>query len=91
MIKENIREKCIYNIVDEYNDNDRHIFFNYLHNLRFSCLETAGEITDSCANTVMNALKIDIQQVKNCMENTEIEAGSYHINTLLEEDREQSI
>ena len=76
MIKENIREKCIYNIVDEYNDNDRHIFFNYLHNLRFSCLEPAGEITNSCANTVMNALKIDIQQVKNCMENTEIESGS---------------
>ena len=46
MMDENIREKCIYNLVSEYNEPDEVIFFNYLYNVRFSCLEVEGKITE---------------------------------------------
>ena len=59
LLSENIREKCIYNLVDEFNDDDRHIFFNYLYNVRFTCLEPEGRITMKCANNVMARLKIN--------------------------------
>ena len=53
MLSENIREKCIFSLVDEFNDDDRHIFFNYLYNVRFTCLEPEGRITALCATQVM--------------------------------------
>lgn len=70
MLRENVRAKCIYNEVDEYNENDRHLWFNYLYNLRFSCLEVDGTITNFCAGTVMNQLKINRIAVNDCMANS---------------------
>jgi len=61
---ENIREKCIYNLVKEYDETDDLIFFNYLYNVRFSCLEVEGKITDICANHQMEELGINVQTVK---------------------------
>ena len=63
MLAENVREKCIYNLVDAYDDEDRHIFFNYLYNIRFSCLELDGQITDTCSHKVMKNLGIDTEMV----------------------------
>lgn len=89
MLKENVRAKCIYNEVDAYNENDRHLWFNYLYNVRFTCLEVYGTITDGCAVRVMNRLKINRQEVAECMYNNTIkEMGDSHINTILEEDVE---
>ena len=89
MLNENIREKCIYNLVDEYDDEDRHIFFNYLYNVRFSCLELEGKITSQCAHRVIQNLGIDADMVHKCKDNQFTNNG-WHINTLLEEDREKS-
>jgi len=91
MLRENVRAKCIFNEVDEYNENDRHLWFNYLYNIRFSCLEVEGTISDFCANRVIGSLKINSQEIKWCMANTTIRKGNSHINAILEEDRTQAI
>ena len=65
--RENIREKCIYDLVEEYNDIDVHIFFNYLYNIRLSCLEPEGKITDVCAKRVLADIGIDDRAIRVCM------------------------
>ena len=89
MLAENIREKCIYNLVDAYDDEDRHIFFNYLYNVRFTCLELDGQITDECSHRVMKNLGIDTEMVHKCKDRKYLRSG-FHINSLLEGDREKS-
>ena len=54
LIRENLREKCIYAIVgDMKNEWDVHLFFNYLYNVYFQCLNREMQLTDRCANFVM--------------------------------------
>ena len=33
MLHENLRQRCLYEMVDEYDDEDRHIFLNYLYDV----------------------------------------------------------
>ena len=87
-MNENIREKCIYNLVSEYNEIDDLIYLNYMYNVRFSCLEVYGKITETCANREMRSLGIITNIVKECMKNSILINESQHMITLLEEDRE---
>jgi len=64
---ENIRSKCIYNIVDEYNSDDEHIWFNYIYLARFECLEIEGNITYECSNKIMKRLGINQPTVNSCV------------------------
>ena len=91
MMQENIREKCIFSLVDEYNDEDRHIFFNYLYNVRFSCLEPYGKISKNCARGVMKQLKINTTAIEACIgRNMPKQTATTHVSILLAEDREEA-
>ena len=55
LIRENLRERCLYEIVgDMKNEWDVHLFFNYLYNVYFQCLNKEMQLTDNCAEFVMD-------------------------------------
>ena len=89
--RENIREKCIYDLVEEYNDLDVHIFFNYLYNVRVTCLEPEGQISDKCAKGVMEAIGINEKSIRVCMNECLYDLPGYkQTNILLQEDVNQA-
>lgn len=80
MLEENIRTKCVYNIVEEYNTDDEHIWFNYVYNTRFSCLEIEGTVTTECSNRVMDLLGINKEAIDDCTHRSNTNYGNRIIN-----------
>lgn len=80
MLEENIRTKCVYNMVEEYNTEDEHIWFNYVYNTRFSCLEVEGTVTTECSNSVLDLLGIDKKAIEDCSRRSNTNYGSRIIN-----------
>ena len=69
ILHENLRERCLYEMIDEYDDESRHIFLNYLYDTKHSCLEIGtGNIHHNCAKRVMEKLGISYESVYNCIE-----------------------
>ena len=69
ILHENLRERCLYEMIDEYDDESRHIFLNYLYDIKHSCLEIGtGNIHHNCAKRVMEKLGISYESVYNCIE-----------------------
>ena len=54
-------------MVDEYDDYDRHVFLNYLYDIKHSCLESDGNIYHGCSRKVMEALGINWDSIMNCI------------------------
>ena len=54
-------------MVDEYDDDDRHVFLNYLYDIKHSCLESDGNIYHGCSRKVMEALGINWDSIMNCI------------------------
>ena len=92
MLHENLRQRCLYEIAEEYDDQDRHIFLNYLYDVRVYCLEAEGQITHSCSKSVMNQLDINRQSVFECIayERKGID-NTTEMKELFEEDRVQML
>lgn len=92
LIKENLRERCIYQTIGEMNDEqDDHLFFNYLYNVSFQCLQRHMKVTDMCAGRVMEELGIEHDVIEQCIENSFVQPGDWRsFNMLLQEDREHA-
>ena len=89
ILEENVRERCIYEVIgDKRNDDDEHVFFNYLYNMKKECLEKKGTIKESCSRNVMWELEIDWSKVEKCMNHsfTDVEERGED-NILLQRDR----
>ena len=89
LIVENLREICIYDIIGDLRDeSDDHIFFNYLYNMHFMCLNKTMELTDDCAEEVMRELDIDVAAIQACMRVSFDDYGDWDsYNELLYRDR----
>ena len=59
VMKESLREKCIYNRNIKAFRDDEHIFFTYLYKMRFDCLEVHNTIGRDCADQIMVELGVD--------------------------------
>ena len=69
MLEENLRERCIYEILaEEKDESDDHLFFNYLFNVHLGCLQMDRAITKKCAERRMENLKIDVERVNYCID-----------------------
>lgn len=39
-MKQNLVDRCVYDLVEnDTNDDDLHLFFNFMYNVRFTCVE----------------------------------------------------
>ena len=92
MIKENLREICIYETIGDLRDEaDDHLWFNYLYNTHFQCLGHFGKIEDQCAERMMRDLDIDVEKVNECIEGSFAQEGNWQsYNNLLSADREHA-
>ena len=63
ILHENLRQRCLYEMVDEYDDSDRHLFLNYLFDVKRSCLDRHGNVHHRCSKQVMEALGINWQSI----------------------------
>lgn len=90
LIDENLRERCIYTAIGEWEDEfDDHIFFNYLHNIHLSCLKGELQITKECAEKQMADLGIPVDLINECMiDSFEIKGAYSSYNDMLFDDRE---
>jgi len=90
LIKENLRQRCIYSVLAEEPDEfDSHIFLNYLFNMHLMCLQMDKELTYECAHRNMRNLEIPIERVDECMSNSFEQADNWEsYNMLLAEDRD---
>ena len=90
-MQENLREKCIYLNENQKFKDDEHIFFTYLYNMRFDCLEQRRTIARECAEEKMTELAIDVQKVQKCIEDSFISSNNFQsYNETLETDRKQA-
>ena len=65
------------------------MFFNYLYFIHMVCLKEDMDLTDKCAELMMKEVKIPIDKVNECMEDSFAETGDWDsYNPMLEEDRE---
>ena len=88
MLMENLRERCLYEMADEYDDEDSHVFLNYLYNMRVSCLEKSKRVYGSCSEKVMHRLSINVESVRNCMGYQKSHSGtSTNMSEFFESDR----
>jgi len=92
LIEENLRERCIFELLAEQpGESDDHLFFNYLFNVHLGCLQVERELTKECAEKRMTHLGIDTERVNFCINDSFDEKGDYtSYNELLEEDRENA-
>ena len=68
LITENLRERCMYEEIGEMEDEfDDHLFFNYLYNMHFTCLNNDRELTDHCANRQMKNLGLPVDKIEKCI------------------------
>ena len=90
LLYENLREKCIYEIVgDKPDQNDGHTFFNYIYWMHVQCLSGSGTLSEACANKVMDKLDIPVEEVNACINESFVETGDFDsYNRLLGADRE---
>lgn len=90
LIRENIREKCIYeHIGDESGEWDDHEFFNYLYFIHMVCLKQDMNLTDECADRMMDKVNIPVDIVNKCMEDSFVNISDWQsYNPMLAEDRE---
>ena len=88
MLHENLRQRCLYEIAAEYDDEDRHIFLNYLYDVRVDCLEKEGKITHNCSQRIIKKLGVSWQSVLECIkyERAGID-NKTEMQDLFEEDR----
>ena len=89
LIDENLRERCIYKVIGEWEDEfDDHLFFNYLYNIHFTCLAGELKITNQCAEKQMANLGISVDVVNDCMVKSFEDEGDYSsYNNMLYDDR----
>ena len=92
LIKENLRELCIYDYIGDLTDEwDMHVFFNYLYNMQFVCLTSDRQLTDECAERVMYDLDIDAMAINSCMKTSFDSYDDWDsYNSLFERDRDSA-
>ena len=90
LIRENLRERCIYEIIGEMEDEwDDHMFWNYLYSVRMVCLKPDHDLGDDCADYVMDEIKIPKDKVYKCMDESFGTSGDWNsYNGMLYRDRE---
>jgi len=68
LITENLRERCMYEEIGEMEDEfDDHLFFNYLYNIHFTCLDHHKELKTECANRQMKDLGLSVDNIEKCI------------------------
>ena len=71
ILKENLKQKCIYNVVKEKKNNK--IFFEYMSTFFQTCLNGTGLIKNFhrvCSDAVMEHLKIPTENITECIRNS---------------------
>ena len=69
VIRESLRQKCIYNYAYENKGkkNKRYLFWDYIQTFQQNCINI-GKIDTSCSESVLNDLKIPIKDIQKCYE-----------------------
>jgi len=69
VIRESLRQKCIYNYAYENKGkkNKRYLFWDYIQTFHQNCINI-GKIDTSCSESVLNDLKIPIKDIQKCYE-----------------------
>ena len=90
LIRENIRERCIYDISGDLADEwDDKFFWNYLYFIHRVCLVPNMTITDHCAEKMMKSIGIPVDKVNECMEDSFSVRGDWtSYNEMLAGDRD---
>ena len=90
MLHENLRQRCLYEIANEYHDEDEHVFLNYLYNARARCLEHA--VTTKCSRKTMEGLGVKWDAIQKCM-SFEKDGGKNNtgMSAFFEEDRQKLV
>lgn len=95
LIRENIRQRCVYDVmVERPEEDDDHHVFNYLFWTHMVCLEYNKELTDECAQEIFEQLFTPdtIDEIDECVLMSYEEPGdTTSENDLLREDRESAI
>ena len=91
LIKENLRQRCIYEIIGDMEDEwDDHMFWNYQYVTHLTCVRPDTDLTDSCAETIMGAVGIPVDKVNKCIDDSFNISGDWtSYNSMLARDREQ--
>ena len=85
---ENLREKCIYTSDSRSFREDEHIFFTYLYNMRFDCIEQRNTLDRECAEEKMTELGIDANKVQQCISDSFMASNNFQSNNdVLSADR----
>ena len=90
VLQENLRQRCLYEMTNEYTDLDDHVYLNYMYDVRADCLEGQGygRISANCSRSVMQRLGIDWKLISSCVSYQS--ADKQHSSTyLFQEDREK--
>ena len=92
VLEENVRERCIYEVVrDRRNDNDEHMFFNYLYNFKVECVETRGRFGIHCSHRIMKEVGIKPEEVEICLQESFDTSEDWQSeNKLLRSDRQHA-
>ena len=73
LLEEGLRERCIFEVLEEkrvkagQTRDDLHLLFNYMYNVRSSCIDDQGVIRRNCAERTMRQLGIDFDSVHSCI------------------------
>ena len=62
---------------------DDHLFFNYLYNVYYECLQAQMKVEDECAARVMRMLDIDHDAVEDCIANSFVQHGNWDSYNLI--------
>ena len=90
LIWENLREKCIYEVVgDKKDEQDGHTFLNYMNHIHKDCLLAQDTLDEVCAEEVMRQQNISVQSVNACISDSFATPGDWtSYNVMLGIDRE---
>ncbi len=71
VIRESLRQKCIYNYAYENKGkkNKRYLFWNYIQTFQQNCINF-GKIDKSCSESVLKNLKIPIEDIQKCYDDS---------------------
>ena len=91
LIRENIRQRCIYEIIGDLDDEwDDHMWWNYVYYMSLSCVNPRSDVEDECADKIMDVIGIKKEKVNKCIDESFGEPGDWNsYNNMLARDREQ--
>ena len=74
---------------DENDEWDDHQFFNYLYFIHMVCLKSEMDLTDECADAMMEKVNVPVDLVNACMDDSFAVEGDWKsFNPMLADDRE---